>query len=62
VPRDPSQTVLYRVVADPLETFLAAVSLARRPSQRGFLEDPDLPCISPKGALLSLRIGHENSE
>src|SRR5262249_33053684 len=33
VPRDPSQTVLYRVVADHLETFLA--SLDADPDARG---------------------------
>jgi hypothetical protein len=33
VPRDPSQTVLYRVVADHLETFL--VSLDADPNTRG---------------------------
>jgi hypothetical protein len=33
VPRDPSQTVLYRVVADPLETFLA--SLDTDPNAQG---------------------------
>jgi hypothetical protein len=34
VPRDPSQTVLYRVVADHLETFLASLNA-----------DPDAPPI-----------------
>jgi hypothetical protein len=33
VPRDPSQTVLYRVVADHLETFLA--SLDADPDAKG---------------------------
>jgi len=33
VPRDPSQTVLYHVVADHLETFLA--SLDADPDTRG---------------------------
>jgi len=33
VPRDPSQTVLYRVVADYLETFLA--SLDADPDAKG---------------------------
>ena len=32
MPRDPSQTVLYRVVADHLETFLASLDA-----------DPDAP-------------------
>ena len=33
IPRDPSQTVLYRVVADHLETFL--VSLDADPDAKG---------------------------
>src|SRR5215467_11782128 len=48
VPRDPSQTVLYRAIADHLETFLA--SLDADPEARGlpaYVEREcydDLPC------------------
>src|SRR5215510_14197127 len=34
VPRDPSQTLLYQVVADHLETFLASLDAA--PDAKGF--------------------------
>jgi hypothetical protein len=39
VPRDPSQTVLYQVIADHLETFLASLDA-----------DPDAPGL-PAGSV-----------
>jgi|RhiMetdeSRZDD1v2_1073273.scaffolds.fasta_scaffold125239_4 hypothetical protein len=49
VPRDPSQTVLYHIVADHLKTFLA--SLATDPDARG------LPCAAQKTAEVSATHG-----